>query len=317
MDARAPVVEAGLASAARPASRASSASRARRYRSIGASAPRPARDRRSSGSWVSATKAREASSALLQRRRPAIRPGRHVGKALRRREGGARIDDRHVVAEPARHRRQRLQICTAPITTSRAAARGRSRKYAALPRLDGARSCRCGTPRRARPRADRRRYSAPRTSRCAPLSRSVTTTTARRAARSAFSACEERRASSAQSSFSTKTRMRAAAGQADAPGGLVGDAEFQHLGLAALDHVERLGHHRALDAAARHRALEIALAVDRRDGCRPAAAPSPRSRPRWRWPHRARPSRHVSAVFRGSPSCRLRHRDLLLSSACR
>src|SRR5262249_48025968 len=54
----------------------------------------------------------------------------------------------------------------------------------------------------------------------------------------------------------------AAAGEADLPGGLVGDAEFERLGLAALDHIERLGDDRALDAAARHRAEEIALAVD-------------------------------------------------------
>src|SRR5256885_1719490 len=40
----------------------------------------------------------------------------------------------------------------------------------------------------------------------------------------------------------------AAAGQADLPGGLVGDAEFQRLRGAALDHVECLGHDRALDA---------------------------------------------------------------------
>src|SRR5262245_5051676 len=55
---------------------------------------------------------------------------------------------------------------------------------------------------------------------------------------------------------------RPAAGEADLPGGLVGDAEFERLGLAALDHVERLGDDRALDAAARHRAEEIALALD-------------------------------------------------------
>ncbi len=54
----------------------------------------------------------------------------------------------------------------------------------------------------------------------------------------------------------------AAARQSDLPGGIVGDAEFERLGLAALDHVERLGHHRAFDAAARDRAEEIALAVD-------------------------------------------------------
>ena len=65
-----------------------------------------------------------------------------------------------------------------------------------------------------------------------------------------------------QSTFSTIHTDRAAAGEPDLPGGLVGDAEFERLRLAALDHVERLGHHRALDAAARHRAEEIALVVD-------------------------------------------------------
>src|SRR5215475_9022091 len=54
----------------------------------------------------------------------------------------------------------------------------------------------------------------------------------------------------------------AATGEPDLPGGLVGDTEFERLGLAALDHVERFGHHRALDAAARDAAEEIALIVD-------------------------------------------------------
>src|SRR6202023_649329 len=42
--------------------------------------------------------------------------------------------------------------------------------------------------------------------------------------------------------------------------------EFQHLWLAALDDVERLGDHGAFDAAARHRAEEIALLVDNEIG---------------------------------------------------
>src|SRR5262249_38891044 len=53
----------------------------------------------------------------------------------------------------------------------------------------------------------------------------------------------------------------AATGEPDLPGGLVGDTEFERLGLAALDHVERFGHHRALDAAARDATEEIALIV--------------------------------------------------------
>src|SRR5262245_31338544 len=54
----------------------------------------------------------------------------------------------------------------------------------------------------------------------------------------------------------------AAAGEPNLPGGLVGDAEFQRLGLAALDHIERLGDDRALDATARHRAEEVAVLID-------------------------------------------------------
>src|SRR5712671_3909848 len=54
----------------------------------------------------------------------------------------------------------------------------------------------------------------------------------------------------------------AAAGEPDLPRGLVGNAEFERLRLAALDHVERLGHYRALDAAAGDTAEEIAFIVD-------------------------------------------------------
>src|SRR5262249_51942876 len=55
---------------------------------------------------------------------------------------------------------------------------------------------------------------------------------------------------------------RAAAGKPDLPGGFVGDAEFQRLGLAAFDDVDCLGDHRALDATAGHAAEKIALIVD-------------------------------------------------------
>src|SRR5919201_1603683 len=54
----------------------------------------------------------------------------------------------------------------------------------------------------------------------------------------------------------------AAAGESHLPRGLVGNAEFERLRLAALDHVERLGDHRALDAAAGDAAEEIAFIVD-------------------------------------------------------
>src|SRR5580704_16279632 len=117
--------------------------------------------------------------------------------------------------------------------------------------------------------------SARLTSRCAPLATSVTTMAARRAARSLLSVVK-------MASFTSASRKLAspecdarplldllqidpdgaAAGEPDLPGGLVGDAEFERLGFALLDHVERFGHHRALHAAARDRAQEIALVVD-------------------------------------------------------
>src|SRR6266853_346006 len=54
----------------------------------------------------------------------------------------------------------------------------------------------------------------------------------------------------------------AAARQADLPGRIVGDAEFQHSGLAGFDHIDGFGHYGAFDAAARHRAEKIAVLVD-------------------------------------------------------
>src|SRR5262249_35131121 len=51
-------------------------------------------------------------------------------------------------------------------------------------------------------------------------------------------------------------------GEPDLPGGLVGDAEFERLGLAALDHVERLGDDLTFDASTRYRAKKVALLVD-------------------------------------------------------
>src|SRR5262249_7217592 len=105
-----------------------------------------------------------------------------------------------------------------------------------------------------------RAMSAALTRRCAPVAMSVTTTAARRAARSVLRAAR-------MSSFTLVHLLHvhpdlSAAGEPDLPGGLVGDAEFQRLRLAALDHVDRLRHHRTLDAAARHRAEEVALIVD-------------------------------------------------------
>src|SRR5262249_20941818 len=107
-----------------------------------------------------------------------------------------------------------------------------------------------------------RATSAALTRRCSPVASLVTTMTARRAARSLLSTLRI-------SSFTTpslhllhKHPDRPAAPEPDLPRGLVGDAEFQRLGLAALDHVERFGHPRALDAAAGDRAEKIALVVD-------------------------------------------------------
>src|SRR5260370_26879771 len=89
-----------------------------------------------------------------------------------------------------------------------------------------------------------RAASAALTRRCSPLATSVTTTAARRAARSVLRAL---RMSSFTSSFHFFQIHPdgAAEVEADLPGGLVGDADFERLGLAALDHVERLGHDRA------------------------------------------------------------------------
>src|SRR5258708_2644102 len=113
------------------------------------------------------------------------------------------------------------------------------------------------------------------TRRCAPLATSVTTMAARRAARSLLSVvkmasftCASRKWASGDCDARASLDLLqidpdgAAAGEPDLPGGLVGDAEFERLGRARLDHVERFGHHRAFHAAARDRAQEIALVVD-------------------------------------------------------
>src|SRR5579871_3802544 len=54
----------------------------------------------------------------------------------------------------------------------------------------------------------------------------------------------------------------AAAGKADLPCGIVGDPKFQHFRLAGFNNVDGFGHHRAFDAAARHRAEKISILVD-------------------------------------------------------
>src|SRR5262249_55272302 len=97
--------------------------------------------------------------------------------------------------------------------------------------------------------------SAAFTSRCSPLSTSVTTMAPRRAARSALRAvrsesfipCSQfvmRKPSEATPSGMTLIYLfhqhadLAATGEADLPGGLIGDAEFQHFGFAGVDHIE-------------------------------------------------------------------------------
>src|ERR1700730_11066087 len=111
--------------------------------------------------------------------------------------------------------------------------------------------------------------SAPLTRRWEPLATSVTTIAARRAARSLLSAdkmasftCASLDLARASLDLLQIDPEGAAAGEAHLPGSLVGDAEFERLGRAVLDHVERFRHHRAFDAAARDRAQEVALIVD-------------------------------------------------------
>src|ERR1700752_4869519 len=111
------------------------------------------------------------------------------------------------------------------------------------------------------------------TSHCSPVAVSVTTTTGRRAARSALSSLSVASFTSI-ALFPTFARRRsspdlldedadgAAAGQADIPGGLVGNNEFKHLPLAAGDHVERLGDDSAFHATAGDRAQKSAFIVD-------------------------------------------------------
>src|SRR3984893_3233498 len=90
--------------------------------------------------------------------------------------------------------------------------------------------------------------SAALTSRCAPLCALVTTMAPRRPARSALRAARMSRRIDvsrldALLDFFHVHPDGAAARKPGAPRGLVGDAELERLGLAALDHVERLGHH--------------------------------------------------------------------------
>src|SRR5262245_37693924 len=87
------------------------------------------------------------------------------------------------------------------------------------------------------------------TTRCSPVASLVTTISARRAARSALMV---RR----MSSFIGLVDLLdvdpdgAAAGQPDLPVGLVGDADCERARLAGLDHVDGLGYHAAVAAAA-------------------------------------------------------------------
>src|SRR5262249_49990137 len=90
--------------------------------------------------------------------------------------------------------------------------------------------------------------SAALTSRCAPLAVSVTRMAARRAARSALRPARISSFTAAPPGFHDLPSVDflhihpdgTAAREPDLPGGLVGDAELERLGLAALDHVKRL-----------------------------------------------------------------------------
>src|SRR6516164_8184317 len=111
------------------------------------------------------------------------------------------------------------------------------------------------------------------TSRCSPVAVSVTTIAGRRAARSTLSSLSvssftaialipkfvRRRHSS---DLLDEDADGAAAGQADIPGSLVGNTEFEHLRFAARNHVQRLGDDSAFNAPARNRAQKSAFIVD-------------------------------------------------------
>src|SRR5580698_3639925 len=105
------------------------------------------------------------------------------------------------------------------------------------------------------------------TRRCSPLAVSVTTIAGRRAARSALSSLSVA-SFTFLSNFLDEHADGAAAGQSDIPGGLVGDAEFEHLGLTARNHVQRFSHDGAFDAAAGNRAQECPVVVDDEVGAR-------------------------------------------------
>ena len=149
-------------SAARRGGHASSGCRARRYRSTPNAAPLPARDRRSSD-HASARRRRCSRRARASRSpRPAI-PVSSVtsGKALRRREGGARIDDREVEVEQLRHRRHRLRDMHRAGDDDARRRRLHGQEIAARPRPRPCRSCRCAAACRAARPADRRRSRLP------------------------------------------------------------------------------------------------------------------------------------------------------------
>src|SRR5262249_16449082 len=107
------------------------------------------------------------------------------------------------------------------------------------------------------------------TNRCSPLAISVTSTAARRAARSAFSAC--RTSNFPSPHFLPLNPDTPTTGEAHFSGRCRGDTEFEHPRFAVLDHIHRFGHYGALDAAARYGSEEVTLVVDdevRADGSR-------------------------------------------------
>src|SRR5436305_15054180 len=93
----------------------------------------------------------------------------------------------------------------------------------------------------------------------------------------------------------------AAAGEADFPGLLVGDAEIEEARLAVADRLQGLGDDRALDAAARDRADKGAVAVDGELGAQRAGrgAPSIDNRRERDAFARFAPARRLFQDFRG------------------
>ena len=187
-----------------------------------------------------------------------VRPVRHdpdIAEALLRGEGSARIDDHHVVAKRARHRRQRLRhMHGANDDEARGGSEHVDEHFTIAPRHGDA-SILCGKPRLSAGAKSWPRSSGPCASERAPVARSVTSAALRRAAMSPARRCS-RPASSRPASLQRldEDADGAAASEPGLPGDFILDAELQHLGLARGQHLRGFGDHFTLDAAARDRA---------------------------------------------------------------